>query len=246
MRYWDAATRRQAHRTRCRRRTGFPAADRGGACPQDVCELQSPPQMMGQPLARCRRHAEHRCRETAHGARDAIAIEIEPCQRRSANVLDDVHLDPVDHRHEIRLIEFELMNDARQPCGAIRHMALIDVRDLLPPPIQRGEPAGTRRVCVGNIVDSPAKPIDFEHGLPLCPRENAHGRVEGTSGRGPLSGLHAHGPYLMLVELVRPDIGERRQRPDAMPVITPNTYSLRRRRPPPLSGSCVISRPISR
>lgn len=54
--------------------------------------------------------------------------------------------------------------------------------DVVLPLFQARTARGRRRVTVGDIVDRPAKRVNFKHGLPLRSRQDAHGRIERTAG----------------------------------------------------------------
>ena len=152
---------------------------------QNVGELERAPQMMGERTARVRRHSEHAHRKASHRASDPVAIEVERGAVRCADVGDHVHLHAVDDGDEILALEVEFAHRLRQGGERRRCGAAIDRVDIAAPLLQLRAPRVARTQVVGDIVDSAAERIDFEHGLALRPRQDAHRGVERTA-RGAL------------------------------------------------------------
>ncbi len=78
--------------------------------------------MMGQRQARRLVHAEYAYGQTAHGARDAVAVQVQRSGVRRADIGDHVHGHAVDHVEEILLAQMECFNLAasdRSAAGAM-------------------------------------------------------------------------------------------------------------------------------
>src|SRR6185503_5845721 len=187
---------------------------------QNIGELQGASQMMRELETVMGVHAEHAHRQPPDRAGDAVAIEIEPRQRRRADVLGRVHFHAVDDGEEIGLIERKPLDRTGKARQRGRGAAAIERIDGFAPLRQAGEPRRTRRVAVGDVVDLAAERIDLEHGLALLAAEDAHGEVEraaaGALGRaGTLAAFwhsERHGVWYRSAGALR---NRRRNRPRA-------------------------------
>ena len=56
--------------------------------------------------------------------------------------------------------------------------AAIKRRKIAAPALQRGAPVVARPGIVGNVVDRAAERVDFEHGVALGARQDAHAVIE--------------------------------------------------------------------
>ena len=87
--------------------------------------MQRAAEMMGELDAVFLGQAEHPHRQAPDGAGDAIAIEIERCKIRRANVLWHVHLHAVDDREKILALEAEAFHRGGVILHARRRMSVI-------------------------------------------------------------------------------------------------------------------------
>ena len=142
--------------------------------------------------------AENTHRETANGAGNAIAIEIELLEARPADIRPRIHFDAVDVGQEIAFNQGVSRDRLRKTFEAGRHVARVKCVDIFTPRCQQRQLV-TRHVAIGDIVDGATEGIDLEHRLALLATENAHGEIERTAAgaRGRRAGISA------LLELCR-------------------------------------------
>ncbi len=98
---------------------------------QDVGELQCPAQVMGQLPSLRRRHAEDFHAQPSDGARNAIAIEVERREVRSADIRDDIHFHAVDDGEQVLPVKSVPRDRSRRDCATGlkgRHDTLLRLR----------------------------------------------------------------------------------------------------------------------
>src|SRR6516164_7739178 len=106
----------------------------------------------------------------ADRACDPTAVEVEPREIRSANILARVHLHAIDDGKEITLPKVIAQCRLTQRLGDdMTRMSAIESIDLLAPSRESRHLVVDRQVAVSDIVDLSAKCIDRVHPVPAMP-----------------------------------------------------------------------------
>jgi hypothetical protein len=86
---------------------------------------------------------------------------------------------------KIFALQLKRVNVPRQRAQRSARCAGVARVDVGTPALERGGAFGARRVVVvGDIVDSAAEGVDLIHRIALRSRQDAHGEIERTAGRG--------------------------------------------------------------
>src|SRR5436189_303637 len=89
-------------------------------------------------------------------------------------VLDHVHFHSVDDGMEVFAAQAEVMYRRDEPARARSRLARVERIDVGAPALKLLAPFSTRTSRIRDIVDLPAKGIDFKHGRTLHARQYPH------------------------------------------------------------------------
>ena len=129
-----------------------------------------------------RLHAENPHRQPAHGAGDAVTVEVEGIEIGRADRWSDVHGHAVDDGEEVVVREMEIGHRLGEELNAGARLARVEGAQIRAPDVQRRELlVGLSARLVGDVVDGAAEAVDGEHGLAFALRQDAQGGVERTS-----------------------------------------------------------------
>ena len=129
------------------------------------------------------RQTEYLHRKAADRAGDAVAVKLERRVVGRADVGDDVHFHAVDDGKESPRAEAESLAPLAPVHAAPTAECRRRSRDVVAPAGKLATRCRARTSTVGNVVDGATERIDFEHGVALRLRQDAHRRVERAAGR---------------------------------------------------------------
>src|SRR6266404_9592734 len=145
---------------------------------QYIGELQCPSQMMGKRNPLLLLHSEDAHRQSADRARDPIAVGVERGVVRRSDVLDHVHFHSIDDGMEVLAAQAEIAYWGDEPARARNRLARIERIDIGAPALKLLAPFMARAARIRDIVDLPAKGIDFKHRRALRARQYPHCIIE--------------------------------------------------------------------
>ena len=149
---------------------------------QDVGQLQGEAERCRQPVADLGPQAEDAAAQPSHGAGDPVAVLQQVGPGGEPQRFRRVRFHAVDDGLKIGLGQTEMGDRFGQGDGdRILGLPRIEGVDFVPPAGQFALFHVERIGVVGNVVDDAAEGVDREHGVPLLPRQEPHGPIEGRA-----------------------------------------------------------------